>query len=135
MSKSPFKKPSIWINYFVIFILLLSIFFGYAYYYAISSPYRIYSKEAKKRILGGDFDVVLDVRSDLERNTLGFFPGSIHVQSADLEKKISSLFPDKQTRILAYCNTGQRARSATEKLHKLGYKNTLYISSQYTSLL
>jgi len=135
MSTSIFEVKSKWINYSVIFILLLCIFFGYAYYYSISSPFRISSKEASKRILAGEFDLILDVRTDLERNTLGFFPGSIHITSADLEKKMPSLYPDKETRILAYCNTGQRARAATEKLHSLGYKNAFYISSQYTTLL
>jgi len=134
MTRSFFKTPSKWINYGVIVILIFGILFGYAYYYAISSPYRISSKEAKKRILSGDFDVILDVRTDIERNTLGFYPGSVHIQSADLEKKMSDLYPDKNTRILAYCNTGQRARAATEKLHKLGYNNALYIATQYTTL-
>jgi rhodanese-related sulfurtransferase len=134
MAKSFLKTPSKWINYGVIVILVLGILFGYAYYYAVSSPYLISSKDAKQRILSGDFDVILDVRTDLERNTLGFFPGSVHIQSADLEKKMPALYPDKNTRILAYCNTGQRARAATEKLHKLGYNNALYIATQYTTL-
>jgi phage shock protein E len=134
MVHSFFKTPSKWINYGVIALLIFGILFGYAYYYAISSPYRISSKEAKQRILAGDFDVILDVRTDLERDTLGFFPGSIHIQSADLEEKMPALYPDKNTRILAYCNTGQRARAATDKLHILGYNNALYIATQYTTL-
>jgi rhodanese-related sulfurtransferase len=44
-------------------------------------------------------------------------------------------YPNKQTRILAYCNTGHRARMATDKLQALGYRNAVYISSGYTSLL
>jgi hypothetical protein len=134
MANSFFKKPSRLINYGVVVLLLLGILFGYAYYYAIHSPYRVSSKKAKQGILSGDYDVILDVRTDLERETLGFFPGSVHIQSADLEQKIPLMYPDKKTRILAYCNTGQRARAATEKLHKLGYENAVYIATQYTTL-
>lgn len=105
-----------------------------AYLYATDSPYRISSQDAKQRIQAGDVDVILDVRTDFERATLGFYPGSVHIQSADLEKVMPTQYPNKQTRILAYCNTGHRARAAADKLHALGYSNATYISSMYTSL-
>lgn len=105
-----------------------------AYLYATDSPYRISSQEAKRRIQAGDVDVMLDVRTDLERATLGSYPGSVHIQSADLEKVMPTLYPNKQARILAYCNTGHRARAAADKLHALGYSNAVFISSMYTSL-
>ena len=43
-------------------------------------------------------------------------------------------YPNKNIRILAYCNTGHRARMATDKLQSLGYTHAVYISSTYTSL-
>jgi rhodanese-related sulfurtransferase len=79
----------------------------------------------------------LDVRTDLERSALGsngYYPGSVHIPSSDLEKRMPNEYPDKNIRILAYCNSGQRARMATEKLHKLGYKHAVYISNTYLSL-
>ena len=119
-----------------ILILLLVILFGRAaYLYATDSPYRISSQDAKRRIQSEKIDVILDVRTDLERSSLGFYPGSVHVQSADLERVMPNLYPNKQTRILIYCNTGHRARMATDKLHALGYKNAVSISSGYTSLM
>jgi len=111
----------------ILLVLLLS-----AYFYAINSKYRISSAEAKRRI--HEFDLILDVRTDLERSTLGFYPGSVHIPSADLERRMPA-YPDKDIRILAYCNSGQRARAATEKLHKLGYRNAVYIATTYQSLL
>lgn len=105
-----------------------------AYEYATNSPYRISSQEAKRRIAAGEIDLILDVRTDLEVKTLGFYPGSVHIQSADLEKEMSVRYPDKHIRILAYCNTGQRARAATDKLHALGYDKALFIVTPYTSL-
>lgn len=123
--------------YFMYAALLFIIAFGIrqAYLYATDSLYRISSTDAKQRIKNNQIDVILDVRTDIERTTLGFYPGSIHIQSADLESMMPTLVPNKQTRILAYCNTGHRARMATDKLHALGYDNAVYISSTYTTLL
>ena len=118
-----------------IFIGLAGLVIRQIYLYATDSPYRISSDEAKHRLKKGNIDLILDVRTDLERSTLGFFPGSIHIPSADLENVMSQRYPNKQIRILAYCNTGHRARMATDKLHALGYTNTVFISSTYTSLL
>jgi len=118
--------------------VILTLFFIlciFLYIYAIYSPYRISSGDAKKKITKKEIDLILDVRTDLERNTLGFYPGSIHIQSNDLEYIMPINYPNKNIKIISYCNTGHRARLATEKLHKLGYKNAMYISSQYTTLL
>jgi len=118
----------------VLILLLIGVTVYYLYQYATDSPYRISSNAAKNRIKNKQVDVILDVRTDLERSTLGFYPGSVHIQSADLEKKMPGMFPNKKITILAYCNTGHRARLATDKLHKLGYNNAVYISSTYKSL-
>jgi len=118
----------------VVVILFLGLFTYFAYVYAIDSPLRISSKRAQYLIKNNEIDLILDVRTDVERKTLGFYPGSVHIQSADLEKVMPNLYPNKQIRILAYCNTGHRARMATEKLHKLGYTNSVYISSHHGSL-
>ena len=117
-----------------IFIVIAVILIRQLYLLATDSPYRISSQAAKRRIQEDKVDVILDVRTGLERNTLGFYPGSIHIPSAYLDKEIPMKYPNKQTRILAYCNTGHRARMATDKLHALGYTNAVYISSTYTSL-
>lgn len=107
----------------------------YMYQYAVESPYRISSEEGKRRIKANEIDLLLDVRTDLERSTLGFYPGSVHIQSADLRSRMSREYPDKKIRILAYCNTGHRARAATDTLHSLGYTNAVYIATTYKSLL
>jgi len=117
----------------VIIAFVAFVYFGYQY--AVDSPYRISSEKAKELIKENKIDVVLDVRTDTERSTLGYYPGSVHIQSADLEKRMASEYPNKDVRILAYCNSGHRARMATDKLHALGYKNAMYISSTYKSLI
>jgi len=116
-------------------VILASLLMYQAYLYATDSPYRISASEAKQRIQTGQVDLILDVRTPLERATLGFYPGSVPIPSADLDVKMPAAYPNKQTRILAYCNTGHRARMATDKLQGLGYTNAVFISSTYGSLL
>lgn len=116
-------------------IILIGVVVYVAYQYAVDSPFRISSQEAKKLLQTKQIDLVLDVRTDLERKNLGYYPNSVHIQGADLEQQMLKMYPDKHIHILAYCNTGHRARMATDKLHKLGYINATYISSQYTTLL
>jgi phage shock protein E len=119
----------------ILILLLVILFSRAAYLYATDSIHRISSQEAKRRIQANKFDVILDVRTNLERSTLGFYPGSTHIPSADIEQMMPNLYPNKQTRILIYCNTGHRARMATDKLHALGYTNAVYISSGYSSIM
>lgn len=118
-------------NYFVgLTVIVLAGVGYYLYDLSVNSPHRISSEEAKRR----SFDVILDVRTDLERRTLGFYPGSVHIQSADLEREMPSRYPDRSISILIYCNTGHRARLATDKLHAMGYTNTVYITGGPGSL-
>jgi rhodanese-related sulfurtransferase len=119
----------------IIILSLAFLIFFMLYIFAVDSPYRISSSVAKKMIKNSEFDLILDVRTDLERNTLGYYSGSIHIQSADLEKIMPVEYPNKNIRILAYCNTGHRERLAVEKLHSLGYNNALYIATPYTTIL
>jgi len=124
--RSPFVTALVVISVVILIVI--------AYRYAVGSAYRISAQEAKRRIQAKEVDVILDVRTNVERSTLGFYPGSVHIQGADLEKEMVKRFPDKSARIIIYCNTGHRARLATDKLQALGYKNARYISSGYTSL-
>ena len=119
----------------IIVILLVIVLIIFLYRYAMNSPHRISSEIAKELLQNGQIDLVLDVRTNLERNTLGYYPGSVHIPSSDLEKRIPLEYPNKNINILAYCNSGQRARIATEKLHELGYNNSAYIASTYGTLL
>ncbi len=118
----------------LVFLVFIA-FIYFIYQYAVSSKYRVSSGNAKKMIMDKKIDLVLDVRTDSERNMLGYYPGSKHIQSADLDKRMINEYPNKDIHIISYCNTGHRARIATEKLHELGYKNAMYISSSYTSLM
>jgi rhodanese-related sulfurtransferase len=117
---------------FIVLALVLLVV-GLLYYYAVSSPLLLTAEEAKKRIKDGNVDVVLDVRTDLEYN-LGHYSGAVHIPTAELIKRAPKELPSKESQIIVYCNTGQRARAAAELLHAAGYKNTRYIANPYWSL-
>ena len=122
------KIISVLIIIFIISIIVL-------YNYSISSPNRISSKLGKILLKNNKIDIVLDVRTKIERDSVGFYPGSIHIPASDLETEFVKKYPNKNIFILAYCNTGQRARNAVEKLEKLGYHNVMYITGYYKELL
>ena len=116
-------------------LIIATTVFYYLYTLAVYSRWRISAAEARHRISRGTFDVVLDGRTGVERETLGHYPNSVHVPAAELEKTLPELYPNKETSILIYCNTGHRARLASDKLHALGYVNVRYISSPHTSIM
>ncbi len=124
------RSATLWILVAVISAALLA-----AVVYSFGSPSRISAADAKERLRRKEFDVVIDVRTLVERQNLGYYPGSVHIPAANLELELPNRYPDRNTRILIYCNTGQRARAATEKAQALGYKNVRYMASSHLSLM
>lgn len=118
-----------------IVVTILIVFLIKMYQYANESPYKISSATAKQLIAANKFAGILDVRTAAEREVLGYYPESYHVAADDIDVIVPQMFPDKNVHLLVYCNTGQRARRATEKLHALGYKNTVYISGSHRDLI
>lgn len=127
-------KVNIHITAIVILIIFIACAYG-LYHYAMYSQHRISAETAKTLLANKQIDMVVDVRTILERNTLGYYPGSVHIPSQELTKKMSEMFPNKETHILVYCNTGQRARVATEILQHMGYTNAVYIASGHRSIM
>ncbi len=118
---------------FLVIILIITLISLHRY--ANESPYKISSATAKQLLAANKFAGVLDVRTAAEREVLGYLSGSYHVPAIDLDVIIPQMFPDKNIHLLIYCNTGQRARRAAEKLQALGYKNTVYIVGSYRELM
>lgn len=115
-----------WFIFLIIMIVIvLFIFYPYA------SDLRIPVSEARKT----KFDVYLDVRTFMERQYLGYYPNSLHIPSDKLKLNVRHEIPNKNTRVLLYCNTGHRARKAAELMRNLGYTNVRYIVEPYALLL
>jgi rhodanese-related sulfurtransferase len=121
----------------ILFIGFLTIFISvllYGYYFTVSSPYMISAEKARSLINQKKIDFILDVRTKTERDVFGYFPGSIHIPAGSLDQEVIRKYPNKDVNILIYCNTGQRARLATEKLKSFGFKNVFYIPTSHVSL-
>lgn len=128
------------LNNKVFVVALLGIIFFSLFVYALNS-YTYSGKQlvnietAKQNIKNNKYDVVLDVRTKLEYD-MGNYPNSVHIPSTSITKhNVEKYIPNKNSTILVYCNTGQRARYASELLENLGYKNVQYISGTYNGLL
>jgi phage shock protein E len=100
--------------------------------YTMTGSQLITSKKAKRLIKSRKIKRVIDVRTDAEWR-LGHYPGAVHIPVNKISKRTTKNLPKKG--LLVYCNTGQRARFAAEKLEKLGFRDVYYIAGLYTSLL
>lgn len=120
--------------YFVFLLIVLSILL-YGFYFSMGSPYMISAEKARSLLNKKKIDLLLDVRTKTERDVFGYYPGSIHIPVANLDQEALRKYPNKDIQILVYCNTGQRARVATEKLRSMGFKNVYYIPTSHVSLL
>ncbi len=103
-------------------------------YYNMSSPLAIGPEEAKARLKRGEFDAVVDVRSDAEWNT-GHFPLAIHIPYQQIPQVLPQRVPQKDARILLYCNTSTRARMAAEAAQAIGYKNIRYLLGTHRNIM
>ena len=119
-------------NLFLV-IPVLAIFGYFLYKYALGGAAYMTAEEAKQKLAKNEFDIVLDVRTNMEYN-LGHYPNAKHIPVTLLKERAPSELPDRTARILVYCNTGQRSRKASEILMGLGYKNVRYIAGSYTTL-
>ena len=118
-------SPATWkVIGWILFILILIVILYTSHRYYLESPYRVDIDVARNT----KYDVVLDVRTDIERKTIGFYPNSLHIPAQELTERVKSEIPNKNASILVYCNTGHRAKMATEKLRSMGcnmYQKTL----------
>jgi rhodanese-related sulfurtransferase len=114
-------------------IPILAIFGYFLYKYAMGGAAYISAEEAKRKLSNNEFDILLDVRTNMEYN-LGHYPNAKHIPITLLNERAPNELPDRNARILIYCNTGQRSRKASEILLALGYKNVRYIAGSYTTL-
>ena len=118
--------------FWILFIIVQILYVMAKYTY--NGEQLISSQDAKKGITKGDIQHVIDVRKPAEYQ-LGHFEGSkhipVHLMSKSELKKAGIKHSDS---IVVYCNTGQRARFAAEKMRRLGYNNVQYIAGSYTSL-
>ena len=111
-----------------VFIGGLAALTAYTYY----GQNLVSAEEAKRLIKDGKIKRVIDVRTITEYRT-GHYPRALHIPVDKMNEKTTTELPRRG--LLVYCNTGQRARFAAEKLEGLRFKDVYYIAGLYTSLL
>lgn len=84
----------------------------------------ITSEEAKEIIDTDEDIVIIDVREPNEYEE-GHIKDSILVPLGTLESTIENIVPNKDTKILVYCRSGNRSSKSLKVFEKLGY-NTVY---------
>ncbi|MBQ1252605.1 MAG: rhodanese-like domain-containing protein [Firmicutes bacterium] len=87
----------------------------------ITMNYQIISQEEAKRMMEEEDVLILDVRQPHEYES-GHIPNAVllTLQTIDAETA-AAVIPAKDTKVLVYCRSGNRSKTASEKLVDLGY--------------
>ena len=83
------------------------------------------------------FGLIIDVRTALERELLGYYPNSIPFALDKLAQQVPLDMSNKNAWILVYSKgkSDKKAVIASEILYRKGYKNVRYIDESYLSLM
>ena len=106
--------------------------YAFASYYTYTGTNLISSDIAKQYINDKKITLIIDVRTNTEYN-LGHYPNSINIPVTEITK--DKLNYPKDIGILVYCNTGQRARKASEIINSFGFTNVYYIAGTYKTII
>jgi molybdopterin/thiamine biosynthesis adenylyltransferase/rhodanese-related sulfurtransferase len=87
----------------------------------------IQPEEARERLEQADAPLLLDVRTDRERQ-VSHIPGSVHLPMAEVESRIGDVAPDRSRPIITYCATGRRSLDILPTLAALGYEDGVSIA-------
>jgi phage shock protein E len=117
----------------IFLVLLLIVLFAFLLYNT-ASPLALYPDKAKALLKDGAFDHVVDVRTKREWD-MGRFPLAIHIPMNVFEEQLPLRIPDKNAKILFYCNTSTRSRVAAETAEKMGYKNINYLVGSHRNIM
>lgn len=82
----------------------------------------INAEEAKAIIDAEENIVILDVRTKAEFDD-GHIPNAILIPDAKLKEEVEIKIPDKDTKILIYCRSGNRSARSSKLLIEMGYNN------------
>jgi len=74
---------------------------------------------------------IVDVREN-DEVAQGTLPGAVHVPRGYLESRIEGSVPDRSTRVVLYCASGNRSALAAKTLTELGYENVESMTGGYT---
>ncbi len=88
-----------------------------------SVNYQTINAEEAKAIIDTEEDIViLDVRTKTEFDA-GYIPNAMLIPDAQLKEEVEMRIPDKDTKILIYCRSGNRSAKSAKLLVEMGYTN------------
>lgn len=77
--------------------------------------------EAAKSLIDNESDIIiLDVRTQEEFDS-GHIENALLIPNTEIAEKAPELLTDKDQKILVYCRSGNRSKSASEELLRMGY--------------
>lgn len=82
--------------------------------------HKLTAEEAKAIIDSGESLIILDVREQSEFDS-GHIPNAVLLPSGSVKTMAAEALPDKDAKILVYCRSGSRSRSAANTLVGMGY--------------
>ena len=87
------------------------------------SSYQQITQEEAKEMMDTQNVVILDVREQNEYDG-GHIPGAVLLPVGTIDEAAAAeVIPDKDSTVLVYCRSGNRSKTASSKLAKLGYTN------------
>jgi rhodanese-related sulfurtransferase/nitroreductase len=83
---------------------------------------RITQTEALEMLQSDPEIKLVDVRT-FDEYARGHIPGAVCIPYASLDSKLEETFPEKNEKIILYCQSGKKCMSLGTKLEKMGYVN------------
>ncbi len=87
---------------------------------AAAEYHKLSAQEAKAVIDSGEPVIILDVREQSEFDS-GHIPNAVLLPSGSVAAKAAEALPDQDAKILVYCRSGNRSRTAANALVGMGY--------------
>ena len=85
--------------------------------------YQSIPQDQAKQMMDKGGVIVLDVREQSEFDS-GHIKGAVLLPVGTIDKEsAAAVIPSKDSTVLVYCRSGNRSKTASEKLAKLGYRN------------
>ena len=90
---------------------------------AMENTYQQITQETAKEMMDTQDVIVLDVREQYEFDA-GHIPGAVLLPVGTITKdSAAAVIPGTDSVVLVYCRSGNRSKTASEALAKLGYTN------------
>jgi adenylyltransferase/sulfurtransferase len=97
---------------------------------ARSAVPEVSADDVKARLAAGKPVALLDVR-EREEFRQGYIPGAVSLPRGFLEMRVEEAVPDKNTPVVAYCQSGTRSLLAGRILKELGYRDVVSLRGGY----